>query len=69
MKRISHIGPGEARTEEFQKMFRAIASAPPKCSECVAYHAEGNTSVPCKGDFPEHCEYNNTEEEEEGETE
>lgn len=63
MKRIGHIGHGRARSEEFQKMFSAIASAPSKCSECVAYYAEGNMSVPCNGDFPSHCEYNGTEEE------
>ena len=67
MNKICIIGHGRAR--EFLEMFRAIASAPSKCSECVAYCAEGNMSVPCNGDFPEHCEYNGTEEEEEGEQE
>lgn len=60
---IGIIGNGRARG--FLEMFRAIASAPPECSECVAFHAEGNISVPCNGDFPTHCEYNGTEEEEE----
>ena len=67
MNKIGIIGHG--RAGEFLEMFRVIASAPPKCSECVAYHAEGNMSVPCNGDFWDHCEYNGTEEEEEGEQE
>lgn len=67
MNKIGIIGHGRARG--FLEMFRAIASAPSKCSECVAYCAEGNMSVPCNVDFPEHCEYNGTEEEEEGEQE
>jgi hypothetical protein len=67
MIKVGIIGPDRARTEEFQKMFSAIAFAPQKCSECVAYYAEGNMSVPCGGDFPDHCEYNGTEKEEEEE--
>ena len=65
MNKIGIVGHSRAR--EFLGMFRAIALAPPKCSECVAYHAEGNMSVPCNGDFLEHYEYNVTEEEEEEE--
>ena len=53
------------RAREFPEMF----TAPKKCSECVAFHAEGNLSVPCNGDFWDHCEYNGTEEEEEDEQE
>lgn len=53
------------RAREFPEMF----TAPTKCSECVAFHAEGNLSVPCNGDFWDHCEYNGTEEEEEDEQE
>lgn len=64
MVKVGIAGYGRARAEELQKMFRAIAFAPQKCSECVAYHAEGNLSVPCNGAFPEHCECNGTEEDE-----
>jgi hypothetical protein len=67
MNKIGIIGHGRAR--EFLEMFRAISSAPPKCSECVAYHAEGNMSVPCNGDFLEHCEYNGTDDDEDGDGE
>jgi hypothetical protein len=35
-----------------------------KCLECVGYCALAKQTVPCNGAFPEHCEYNGTEEEE-----
>ena len=38
-----------------------------KCLECVGYCALAKQNVPCNGAFPEHCEYNGTEEEEEEE--
>lgn len=30
---------------------------PVECRECVSFHEEGRTSVPCRGDFdPHNCE-------------
>ena len=40
-----------------------------KCLECVVYYGSAKQNVPCEGAFPEHCEYNGTEEEEEGKAE
>ena len=36
-----------------------------KCSECIYYFSEAKGVVPCDGVFPERCQYNGTEEEEE----
>lgn len=36
-----------------------------KCLECVVYYGSAKQNVPCNGAFPEHCEYNGTEEGEE----
>ena len=38
-----------------------------KCLECVVYYALAKQTVPCNGAFPERCQYNGTEEEEEEE--
>jgi hypothetical protein len=36
----------------------AVTIAPPECSECVAFCAEGRISCECRGDFhPKTCEY------------
>lgn len=36
----------------------AVATAPPECSECVAFCAEGRISCECRGDFhPKTCEH------------
>lgn len=35
------------------------------CSECIYYYSEAKGAVPCEGAFPERCQYNGTEEEEE----
>jgi hypothetical protein len=40
-----------------------------KCLECVVFYDLAKQNIPCNGAFPEHCEYNGTEEEEEGKAE
>ena len=44
-----------AREKELKEILTAIGSAPPECTDCVAYCAEGHISVPCRGDFDCSC--------------
>lgn len=46
------------KTKDIMSILSAVAIAPPECSECVAYCAEGRMSCECRGDFhPKTCEY------------
>ncbi len=45
------------KMKDMFNLLSAVAVAPPECSECVAYCAEGNISCECRGDFhPKTCE-------------
>ena len=46
----------EAKIKETLTFFNAIAKAPPECSDCVAFCAEGHISTPCRGDWFVGCE-------------
>ena len=46
----------ESKIKEILTFFNAIAKAPPECSDCVAFCAEGHISTPCRGDWFVGCE-------------
>lgn len=55
-----------AKIKGMLNVLSAVAVAPPECSECVTYCAEGNISCECRGDFhPETCEHSLCEDGEE----
>lgn len=48
----------EGFIKDISAIFSAVAIAPPECSECVAFCAEGRISCECRGNFhPKTCEY------------
>ena len=48
----------DGNTKDIIRILSAVAMAPPECSECVAFCAEGRISCECRGDFhPKTCEY------------
>ena len=48
----------DGNTKDIIMILSAVAMAPPECSECVAFCAEGRISCECRGDFhPKTCEH------------
>lgn len=46
------------KIKDMMDILSAVVVAPPECSECVAFCAEGRISCECRGDFhPDTCEY------------
>jgi hypothetical protein len=57
----------DGKTKDMMGIISTVAIAPPECSECVAYCAEGRISCECRGDFhSKTCEYSSCYEESEG---